>query len=271
MCPRRAAVAGGCQQERASAGDRAGRWGCRGFGGESAHHQGLSQGAPACYRITDPRLSPHGAVILSDPGRAARLVSSEAQTAPDDPGHRRSPNDTTDRRSTQPPNPDHPIQPPATTSSGHILTETQTMFAKSFKTLVLATLIGATALPALATGGHSVVVQQNGWNNQVGGGQSGHRQRLTVIQNGGSNIAVATQDGRRNDAAIGQSGWNNTATTDQWGRRNTVGVAQMGNNNAADVGQYGRNNVAAVVQLGDNNSASATQTGVGNVIAIVQH
>ncbi|GAB1377672.1 hypothetical protein MASR1M49_05180 [Pararhodobacter aggregans] len=72
--------------------------------------------------------------------------------APDDPGHRRSPRDTTDRRPT-PPNPTThstpAIQPLRPYPYGD-----QTMFAKSFKTLVLATLIGATALPALATGGH---------------------------------------------------------------------------------------------------------------------
>ena len=142
------------------------------------------------------------------------------------------------------------------------------MFAKTFKSALLATLIAATAMPALANG-HRVHVEQFGWNNQVGGGQSGHRQRLTVIQSGGANLAIATQDGRRNEAAVGQSGYYNSADVDQWGRRNVAGVSQMGNNNDAEVVQHGRRNVSAVIQMGDNNDASVQQYGSNNVVAIV--
>ncbi|MFN4102306.1 MAG: hypothetical protein ACK4GT_21305, partial [Pararhodobacter sp.] len=112
------------------------------------------------------------------------------------------------------------------------------MFAKSLKTALIVALISTAALPAFANGSR-IHVQQSGWNNSVGGGQAGHRQRLTVIQNGSANVSVNTQDGRGNDAAVGQTGRNNSVDTDQWGRRNTTGVAQMGHNNSAVVGQSG--------------------------------
>ena len=59
------------------------------------------------------------------------------------------------------------------------------MTPKSFATLALAALLGATAaVPAMA---NDVRIEQYGWANSAGGSQHGGRNRIRVYQNGGHN------------------------------------------------------------------------------------
>ncbi len=87
--------------------------------------------------------------------------------------------------------------------------------------------LGTASLPAYA-GGSTMHVEQYGFDNAFGGGQHGHRNRITLYQNGYGNSSINNQTGARNKAVVGQEGYGNSADTLQLGRRNIVGIAQFG-------------------------------------------
>lgn len=125
-------------------------------------------------------------------------------------------------------------------------------------------------LTAAYADGSTVNIEQYGIDNSVGGGQHGHRNRLTVYQNGRGNVTISTEDGAYNQTVVGQSGRNNSADTYQHGRRNIVGVAQFGSGHTVVTTQDGSGNAVGVIQAGHNNHATTTQVGRGNVSVIVQ-
>ena len=99
-------------------------------------------------------------------------------------------------------------------------------FTKTFKKTAFSALIASAlmAAPALA-GGSTTIIEQWGWGNGVGVGQTGFHNRARVYQDGWGNTSIATQDGAFNRTAIGQQGHHNMADTDQNGFGNIAGVA----------------------------------------------
>ncbi|MGH6749494.1 MAG: curlin, partial [Methyloceanibacter sp.] len=57
--------------------------------------------------------------------------------------------------------------------------------------------LGTASLPAFA-GGSTVHIEQYGWDNEFGGGQHGHRNRITLYQNGYGNSSINDQTGAYN-------------------------------------------------------------------------
>ncbi len=79
------------------------------------------------------------------------------------------------------------------------------MITRKFITsLALASVVSLATIPAMASG---VNIQQFGWGNAAGGGQTGVGDQIGVYQNGAWNTGIATQHGNHNTAAIGQDGF----------------------------------------------------------------
>ncbi|MTJ05047.1 MAG: hypothetical protein FH759_10195 [Sediminimonas qiaohouensis] len=225
-------------------------------GGKSTHCAGLSSNNTIpdrrCDQLTPGRLSDGMPAILGiwgSPGQGLVIDTAQATTRHERQAHSAGSGEIGNLLPTG----DRPMT-----------------ITTTIRTAAFTLMMGAGFATAAAAGGNSVVIEQWGAGNAVGGAQSGHGQRLSVYQDGWSNTSINTQDGNHNRTVVGQRGHRNTVDTDQRGSDNIAGVAQFGGHNDAEVDQRGRRNAVGVIQAGHGNSAQSTQRGNGNVAVIVQ-